>query len=352
MTEMTHRELKDLTTPSLGNPPRHSRVTDELQRAFSAQFKESTEAFLGELKLLFEQTLDRLCGHCTVLGDNMHSCMEQITNSMSEMSSKITEEFNKKESSMGYETREAQMIKNNLSKYWKNELNNRKTAYMKNFRSMKLAELYKEISQDENPFVPKEFRITVSESTSQEEKDLRSRQSIQHLKDEIEVLLVRSTNFKKQFEETDTKVGTFLEEQTSDLTVRKCLQTLWKNDCQNEESTTHKIWENKESSHRSTYKKEKEEETIHTLIINQETSVSPGNSNNIIGKIREEQASPDQFYPNQNIQPNFNQFNPNQNVNLYPPQQFHYGNGFNRRGNNMSGNYNQGQRRGYKPKFK
>ena len=139
----------------LGNPPRHSPVTDELQRAFSAQFKESTEAFLGELKLLFEKTLDRLCGHCTVLGDNMHSCMEQITNSMSEMSSKITEEFNKKESSTGYETREAQMIKNNLSKYWKNELNNRKTAYMKYFRSMKLAELYKEIGQDENPFVPK-----------------------------------------------------------------------------------------------------------------------------------------------------------------------------------------------------
>ena len=59
---------------------------------------------------------------------------------------------------------------------------------MKYFRSMKLAELYKEISQDENPFVLKEFRVTVSESTSQEEKDLRSRQSIQHLKDEIEVL--------------------------------------------------------------------------------------------------------------------------------------------------------------------
>ena len=154
---MTHRELRDLSNSSLGNPPRHSRVTDELQRAFSAQFKESTEAFLGELKLLFEQTLDRLCGHCTVLGDNMHSCMEQIANSMSEMSSKITEEFNKKESSTGYETREAQMIKNNLSKYWKNELKNRKTAYMKYFRSMKLAELYKEISQDENPFVPKEF---------------------------------------------------------------------------------------------------------------------------------------------------------------------------------------------------
>ena len=172
------------------------------------------------------------------------------------------------------------------------------------------------------------------------------------MKDEIEVLLVRSTYFKKQFEETDTKVGTFLEEQTSDLTVRKYLQTLWKNDCQNEESTTHKIWENKESPHRSTYKKEKEEETIHTLVINQESSVSPGNSNNITGKTREEQPSLDQFYPNQNIQPNFNQFNPNQNVNLYLPQQFHYGNGFNRRGNNMSGNYNQGQRRGYKPKFK
>ena len=167
-TEMTHRELRDLSNSSLGNPPRHSRVTDELQRAFSAQFKESTEAFLGELKQLFEQTLDKLCGHCTVLGDNMHSCMEQITNSVSEMSSKITEEFNKKESSTGYQTREAQVIKNNLSKYLKNELNNRKTV--KYFRSMKLAELYKEISQDKNPFVPKEFRITVSESTSQEER--------------------------------------------------------------------------------------------------------------------------------------------------------------------------------------
>ena len=85
--------------------------------------------------------------------------------------------------------------------------NNRKTAYMKYFRSMKLAELYKEISQDENPFVPKEFRITVSESTSQEEKDLRSRQSIQHLKDEIDVLLVRSTtlrnNLRRQIQKSE-----------------------------------------------------------------------------------------------------------------------------------------------------
>ena len=85
---MTHRELRDLTISNTGNPGRHSRVTDEVEKAFSNQFKKPTDTFLNELKQLLDQTLERLCGHCTVLSDNNHSYMEQITTSMSEMDRK------------------------------------------------------------------------------------------------------------------------------------------------------------------------------------------------------------------------------------------------------------------------
>ena len=169
---MTHRELRVLTISNTGNPRRHSRVTDEVQKAFSNQFKESTDTFLNELKQLLDQTLERLCGHCTVLNDNIHSCLEQITTSMSEMGSKIAEEIGRKETSNGNDTREAQIIKNNISQYWKNNLHDRKSAYWKHFRSMKLADLYKEICPEENPFVLRKFRMTINETTHQEGKDL------------------------------------------------------------------------------------------------------------------------------------------------------------------------------------
>ena len=71
--------------------------------------------------------------------------MEQITTSMPEMGSKIAEEIGRRETSNGNDTSEAQIIKNNISQYWKNNLHDRKSAYWKHFRSMKLEELYKAI---------------------------------------------------------------------------------------------------------------------------------------------------------------------------------------------------------------
>ena len=117
--------------------------------------------FLDELRDLFEETIERLCGQCTVLNDNLHSCIEQITSSISELGNKISDKIDQIEHPTGNESTEAQMIKGSLQKYWKNELNLRKTAYIKYYRASKLADLYKEICPDENPFVPRKFRYTV-----------------------------------------------------------------------------------------------------------------------------------------------------------------------------------------------
>ena len=78
---MTQREIVSFTGGSTG---RHTRITDELTSAFAVQFKKSTDGFLDELRHIFEETIERLCGHCTVLNDNLHSSMQQIRSSISE----------------------------------------------------------------------------------------------------------------------------------------------------------------------------------------------------------------------------------------------------------------------------
>ena len=232
--------------------------------------------------------------------------MEQITTSMSEMGSKNAEDIGQRETSNGNDKREAQIIKNNISQYWKNYLHDRKSAYWKHFRSMKLAELYKEICPEENPFVPRKFRITINETAHQEEKDLRSKQSIQHLRDEIEILISRSTNFKNQFRDIDERIKQFQESQTSDPRVRSSLFTLWKNDCKTEENTSHKIWENDEKFLRSTYNNEKAEETNHTLLITQEIQTGSMNNN--------WESESNNNSPNNSIVENNNNFNGNSRI--------------------------------------
>ena len=90
MTGMTQRELASLTGGSTG---RHTRITDELTSAFAIQFQKYTNflIFLDELRHLFEETIERLCGHCTVVNDNLHSCMEQMISSISELGNRISD---------------------------------------------------------------------------------------------------------------------------------------------------------------------------------------------------------------------------------------------------------------------
>ena len=140
-------------------------------------------------------------------------------------------------------------------------------------------ELYKEVYPEQNPFVPRKFRMTINETAHQEEKDLRSKQSIQHLRGKIEIFILRSTNFKNQFRAIDERIKQLLESQTSDPRVRSNLFTLWENDCKTEENTSHKIWENDEKFLRSTYSNEKAEETNHTLLITQEIQTDSMNNN-------------------------------------------------------------------------
>ena len=255
------------------------------------------------MRQLFEGTLERLCGHCTVLNDNMHSCMEQMTSSITELGNKISAQIDRMEHFSGGESKEAQIIKGNLQKYWKNELNQRKTAYIKCYRATKLANLYKEMCPEENPFVPRKFRCTIHENVSKDEEKLRSKQSIQHLLDEVEVLTIRAENFKKQFEEIDNKAEQYLQAQTSDPDVKGHLITLWKNDCKLEEDKTHELWKEKEDFFRSEFDKEKAGETDHTLLItkeNEDNTESNVQTNNITPQPTEGQLPPSDPRPQYN----------------------------------------------------
>ena len=95
---------------------------------------------------------------------------------------------------------------------------------------------------------------------------------MQHLRDEIDdfVLKLRSTNFEKQFQDTDIRALRYLDEQTDDSKVKNCLKNLWNNDCKREESITHDIWKSKEDFLRFTFDKEKSEEIYHTIILGQD----------------------------------------------------------------------------------
>ena len=145
--------------------------------------------------------------------------------------------------------------------------------------------------------------MTINETAHQEEKNLRSKQSIQHLRDEIDILISKSTNFKNQFRDIDERIKQILQSQTSDPRVRSSLFTQWENDCKMEENTSHKIWENDEKFLRSTYSNEKAEETNHTLLITQEIQTGSMNNN--------WKSESNNNSPNNSIVENNNNFNGN-----------------------------------------
>ena len=58
-----------------------------------------------------------------------------------------------------------------------------------------------------------------------------------------------------------------MQSQTSNLDVKRCLITLWNNECTREEGITHELWKEKVDFFRSEFEKEKAEETNHILLI-------------------------------------------------------------------------------------
>ena len=84
------------------------------------------------------------------------------------------------------------------------------------------------------------------------------------------MLKLRSTNFEKQFQDTDSRALRHLDEQTDASKVKSCLKNLWNNDCKHKESITHDIWKSKEDFLRSTFDKETSEEIYRTIILGQD----------------------------------------------------------------------------------
>ena len=118
-------------------------------------------------------------------------------------------------------------------------------------------------------------RFKFAESTrerSTRRERVEGEQSMQHLHDEIDVLKLRSTNFEKRFQDTNSRALRYLDEQTDDTKVKNCLKNLWNNNCKREESITHDIWKSKEDFLRSIFDKEKSEEIYHTIILGQDDS--------------------------------------------------------------------------------
>ena len=111
------------------------------------------------------------------------------------------------------------------------------------------------------------YQGSSDENVSQDEVEVRSKQSVQHLQDEIEVQTLRAGNFKKRFEDIHEKAEQYLQSQTTSLEVKRRLITLWNNDCKREAGITHGFWKEKEVFFRSEFEKETVGETNHTLLI-------------------------------------------------------------------------------------
>ena len=95
---------------------------------------------------------------------------------------------------------------------------------------MMSAELYEAICSKENPFVPKKIQDESPRGPGRRQERIEGEQSIQHLCDEIDVLKLMSTNFEKQFLDTDSRASRHLDQQTDDSKVKNCLKNLWNND--------------------------------------------------------------------------------------------------------------------------
>ena len=122
---------------------------------------------------------------------------------------------------------------------------------------MQKIQLYEEVSIEDPAYVPRKFREDKRPVHSQEELDIVSRQNMNNLQCEIDILKLRKEYFETKIEEFDDFVQEFANGITNDDLVRKQINKIWKDDTSRSEQKTNEEWKKKIAGMKEAYQTDK-----------------------------------------------------------------------------------------------
>ena len=139
--------------------------------------------------------------------------------------------------------------KENVSEFWNETLNKRKTQYWKYYRNKKLSEIYTDGLNKEIPEMPRKYQPICIENESTEEFEIRKEGALVRFKNDIKLIQARSQRHEKDFQKTDEELLKFLNENYNNDTAH-ALYLQWQKECRDEEKKSASLYSKNEEFHK------------------------------------------------------------------------------------------------------
>ena len=133
--------------------------------------------------------------------------------------------------------KEATRIKQSVKLFWSQILNSRKQTYWKQISNAKRAEYYEKWLNQENPVIPRKFRIKPIKGEPSDQTDVRIEIAKKRVMGEIQLLRMRAENNQAKIITFDSEIERELNSKASGR-ILELLQEMWTSDCREEEQTS------------------------------------------------------------------------------------------------------------------
>jgi hypothetical protein len=141
--------------------------------------------------------------------------------------------------------KEADKIKQNMKVEWSRTLNFRKQLFWKQINNANDAEQYEKWLGEENPILPRKFRITEINGEPEDQKNIRANMAIERVKGEIQLLRMRSEKSQEKVINIDEQMIQELKRKANGK-ILEILENRWRLDCEKEEKRSQERYRVKE----------------------------------------------------------------------------------------------------------
>jgi hypothetical protein len=127
-------------------------------------------------------------------------------------------------------------------------LNFRKQLFWKQINNANDAEQYEKWLGEDNPILPRKFRITEINGEPEDQKNIRANMAVERVKGEIQLLRMRSEKSQEKVMNIDEQMIQGLQRKANGK-ILEILEKRWKSDCEKEEKRSQeryrikKIWQ-------------------------------------------------------------------------------------------------------------
>ena len=164
---------------------------------------EAQEKFVQVSETLNE-TLKQLSAHT----EKSSESLAKLANSQEDFQHNLLEKLDRLSSTIKASNMGSGPNEDRLKKYSEK----RKELLGKTLRSEKLSEYYTELLQQQNPFVPYEYRTKISQTTPEFEKEVHKESAIHKLTTQVKLMEGRIKNWKTELEKLETEANKRLDD--------------------------------------------------------------------------------------------------------------------------------------------